>query len=115
MAFAIEDFGRTALDDHARTLGVPVGALVSQAVLYYLALRDSERTAARIPRFTRSEAPSGVTMTIELELEESEWSALEVASVDERLPIERLVEHIALLFLADIDAGRVEVRIGEDD
>jgi hypothetical protein len=114
IALGIEDFGRTALDDQARTLGVPVGALVSHAVRYYLALRDSERTATRIPRFTRTEEPAEVTMAVELELEESEWSALELASVEERLPIERLVEHVALLFLADVDAGRVKVRTGEE-
>jgi hypothetical protein len=115
MALTIEDFGRTAIRDRARALGVPVDALVSQAVLYYLAQRGGERTATRIPRFTRSDAAPDATLTIELELEESEWSALELASVEERLPVERLVEHIALLFLADIDSGRVAVRIvGED-
>jgi hypothetical protein len=114
MALTIEDFGRTALGDHARTLDVPVDALITQAVLYYLALRSNERAATRIPSFTRSEAPADATMTVELALDESDWSALEQDATKQRLRIERLVEHVALLFLADIDAGRVAVRVVDE-
>ena len=114
IALTIEDFGRTALGDHARDLGVPVDALVTQAVLYYLALLGSERTATRIPSFSRSEAPEGAMMKVELALDESEWSALEQDATKQRLPIERLVEHVVLLFLADIDAGRVAVRVVDE-
>lgn len=115
LALGLEEFGRTALETHARSLGVPVGALVGQAALYYLAIRASDRAATRIPRFSRGEAQADATFTVELELEESEWSALEVDSVQRRLSIERLVEHIALLFLADVDSGRVALRIAAED
>jgi hypothetical protein len=37
-----------------------------------------------------------------------------VEAVHQRVPVERLIEHAALLFLADVDSGRVAVRILEE-
>jgi hypothetical protein len=111
---ALEEFGRISLEDRARALAVPVSALVRQAALYYLAVRGGERTALMIPRFARERDAPDRPLAVTVALEEAEWGALEVEAVHQRVPIERLIEHAALLFLADIDSGRVAVRIVED-
>jgi hypothetical protein len=115
VTLALEEFGRTTLEDRARALAVPVSALVRQATLYYLAVRGSERTALRIPRFAREHGAQNGPLAVSVELEEAEWSALEVEAVHQRVPLERVIEHAALLFLADIDSGRVAVRIVDDE
>jgi hypothetical protein len=114
VTLSLEQFGHTALEARAVDFDVPVSALVRQAALYYLAVRGSERTALRIPRFAR-EAQGEHRMELEVELDEADWSALEVEAVHQRVPIERLLEHAVLLFLADIDSGRVAARILDDD
>jgi hypothetical protein len=55
-------------------------------------------------------APAGHVV---LELREGDWSALEVEPVHQNVPLERLLEHAALLFLAEIDAGRMAIRVVE--
>jgi hypothetical protein len=114
VTLALEQFGRTSLEARASQLDVPVGALVRQAALYYLAIRGSNRSALRIPRFARERSDEG-GFRVEVELDEADWSALEVEAVRQRVPVERLIEHAAMLFLADVDSGRVAVRIVEDD
>lgn len=115
VTLSLEQFGRTSLETRASDLDVPVGALVRQAALYYLAVRGSNRSALRIPRFARGEPADDGHLDLAVELDEADWSALEVEAVHQRVPIERLLEHAALLFLADVDSGRVAVRILEDE
>jgi hypothetical protein len=114
VTLSLEDFGRTSLESRARDLDVPVSALVRQAALYYLTVRGSERSALRIPRFAREPAGDG-RLELSIQLDEADWSALEVEAVHQRVPVERLLEHAALMFLADVDSGRVAVRIVEED
>ena len=112
VTLTLEQFGRTSLETRALALDVPVGALVRQAVLYYLAVRGGSRSALSIPRFARDrpETPDD-RLDVTFELDEADWSALEVEAVHQRVPLERLIEHAALLFLADVDSGRIAVRI----
>ena len=114
IALGLEGFGRTALEDRRRALNVSVAALLRQAVLYFLSLRGSDRTAPRVPRFALRDAPP-TTFTVGLELAACEWSDLEAESARLRLPLELVVEHSALLFLADIDSGRLVARIAARD
>ena len=114
LRLALQEFGRASLERRARELDIPVGALVRQAALYYLAVRGSERSALRVPRFARApRSPDGVELA--LELDQGDWSALEVEAVRQRVPLERLIEHAAMLFLADLDSGRVTMRILEEE
>ena len=115
VTLTLERFGRTSLETRALALDVPVSALVRQAALYYLAVRGGSRSALSIPRFARErpEVPDH-RLDVTLELDEADWSALEVEAVHQRVPLERLIEHAALLFLADVDSGRVAVRIVEE-
>ena len=117
VTLTLEEFGRTSLETRGRTLDVPVSALVRQAALYYLAVRGSDRSAIRIPRFARERGKhvGNGRLDVTLELDEADWSALEVEAVHERVELERLIEHAALLFLADLESGRAAVRIAEED
>jgi hypothetical protein len=45
----LDAFASTALEDEARAMNVSVEELASFALLYYLADRDSGRTARRLP------------------------------------------------------------------
>ena len=107
----LEDFALGSLEAHARALGVPLDALVRQAARYYLAVQSDHRPATRLPRFARERGAAGEAVGLTLELDEADWGALEVAAVHERVPLARVIEHAALLFLADIDSGRVAVWI----
>jgi hypothetical protein len=109
----LEDFARGSLEAHARALGVPLDALVRQAARYYLAVRSDHRPATRLPRFTRERGAAGDAVGLTLELDEADWGGLEVEALHERVPVARIIEHAALLFLADIDSGRVAVWIVE--
>jgi hypothetical protein len=114
LTLALDEFGQSSLEDHARALKVPLAAIVSQAALYFLAQRGEERAAMTIPRFARGRPYShGRGLELALELHEEDWSTLEVEAVHQKVPLERLLEHAALLFLADIDAGRVAIRVVE--
>jgi hypothetical protein len=50
----LDGFAYETIAEEAARLGVPVEELVSFAVLYYLADRDSGRIARRIPPFGRA-------------------------------------------------------------
>ena len=114
LTLSLQQFGRASLERRARQLDIPVSALVRQAVLYYLAVRGSERSALRVPRFARVQQPGTDGVELSLALDHADWSALEVEAVRLRVPLERLIEHAAMLFLADLDSGRVAMRILEE-
>jgi hypothetical protein len=109
----LEDFARGSLEARARALGVPLDAFVRQAARYYLAVRSDDRPATRPPRFARERGAAGDGVGLTLELDEADWGGLEVEALRERVSVARIIEHAALLFLADIDSGRVAVWIVE--
>jgi predicted transcriptional regulator len=113
----IDGFTLAALEELAMGLAVRPSALLRQAVLHFLSEREAGRLTAKVPRFVRQREADGssVTRTVELELDESDWSALEVEAVAQRVSLETLLEHAALLFIADVDSGRLAVRIAADE
>jgi hypothetical protein len=111
----LEDFARSSLEARARALGVPLDALVRQAARYYLAVQGDHRPATRLPRFARERGAAGDPVGLTLELDEADWGGLEVAAVHERVPLARVIEHAAVLFLADMNSGRVAVWIVASD
>ncbi len=56
LTLALDGFARESIEQEATRLGVPVGELVSFAVLYYLADIDSGRIARQV---CRSPYPGG--------------------------------------------------------
>jgi predicted DNA-binding ribbon-helix-helix protein len=115
LELALTDFSRSSLEEMARRQGVSVSTLLARATLYYLVERESDRQAARVPRLPREpsvEKKDGV-LRVTIELRAAAWRDLDRATESEGLSVERLLEHAALLFLADLESGRVAARLLE--
>jgi hypothetical protein len=114
MTLPFDEFGETTLASQAEALDVPRAGIVKQAALYFLAERFSDRLARRIPFFAREEAgEEGIDLT--LEFDQEDWDALQQESDDQQTSLERLLVHATLLLLADLDSGRVAIRILEEE
>lgn len=99
-ALALGEFARASLQEEADRNGVPLEALIGDAAGHYLAGRHEPRPARRLPRFLEEPAsPSAAPMR--LDLGTAEWRALEEEAEAEGAPLERVLEHAALLYLAD--------------
>ena len=115
ISLKLDEFGRASLVAQARSLGLPPAGAVRQAALYFLAERGSDRAARRVPRFAR-QMPSGAEgMEFALALDEADWLALEDEAEEQHVTLERLLVHALLMLLADLDSGRVAVRILDDE
>jgi hypothetical protein len=81
-----------------------------QAIRYYLADRGSQRPEWPVPRFLPTH-DGARSVELELQMEEDLWHSLEEEAERQHVPAERLVDHAAFYFAADLDAGRVTLRI----
>ena len=84
---------------------------VSRAVLYYQAELPASRIAMSAPRFKPPGHGSPRDLALGIPSEAGERMKAEAARQD--APLEQLYEHATLLYLADIDAGRVADRVLE--
>jgi hypothetical protein len=100
----LDTFGQESLDRLMQEgEGSPASAFRT-AALYYLADRESGRTAWRAPRF-QSKRPSGDGLRIVFD--DDTWAALEEEADRQNVETEELVVHALLYFLADLDSGRL--------
>ena len=101
-------FTRASLEEQAARRGTELSELVHAALVYYFADHDSGRPGWRVPRFaaTPQDAES-----LELELTDEEWDSLAYEARRQDADVERLVEHLTLYYLADLEAGRITARI----
>ncbi len=105
-----DDFGHRALEEQSRRFELSRDDFLRLATLHFLTDLESERAATRVPSFRRGpEQEGGLTLALELEI--SAWRSLEEEAARQRVRLERLLEHAVLYFIADIDAGRVTLRI----
>jgi len=83
----------------------PVEAVVRLAALHHLSALESNRMAARFPRFRRSHAGQArlveETLRIEFRLDEPAWGALEDSALRQRTTLELLIEHAVWCYLAN--------------
>lgn len=103
-------FGLDSLESEARRQRLALATLLRHAIQYYLAERRSGRLAGRVPPFARQEAGGG-EISVAVELEGSEWRRIEEAAALERVSVPALVRHAAMLYLADIDSGKLASRL----
>jgi hypothetical protein len=103
---ALGEFTRTLVDQQGRD---PT-RLVREAVVYYLS--DSDRPAWRHPRLA-SEPENQVRL--DLTLPKSDWRGLERQVEEQGVPLESLLEHVVLYYLADLDSGRAAARLVDGD
>jgi hypothetical protein len=114
LTLSLEEFGASTLEGEAERYSVSPAELGRQAVRYYLSDRDSGRMALRVPRL--SEDPSRKpALELRLDLDPHDWLELEEEAERQQVSVERLLEHAIVYFLADLDAGRVERRMLEED
>ncbi len=105
-----DEFGWSALEDRARDERLSLDELVAQAVTYYERELDEERQATRVPRFSPP-AIGRETRRLTIELVDGTMRGLEREAERQGVALERLIGHAALLYLADVEAGRVAERI----
>ena len=87
--------------------------MIQQAVRHWLEVRGSQRLSVRAPRFGQS---GSVTATrVRVRLAGSEWEALERSAADQGVTLERLLVHVVVLVLADLDSGRLAVHVARSD
>lgn len=110
ISITFDEFGWSVLEGEARAEGLELDRLVSLACAYYKSELATERTATRVPRFDQS-AAERETRLLELELDAQSLRLLEQEAEDQELELERLIEHAAIFYLADLDAGRVAERV----
>jgi hypothetical protein len=104
-----DEFGWESFEAEAEREGEAVEELLARAFSYFdLELRRA-RAAVLAPRFK----PDGLGTPREVRLEHARgcWESLEREGERQRIPLERLLEHAGLLYLADADSGRVADRV----
>ncbi len=89
-----------------------VRARLVRAVRLYLNDRDSNRPGWAYPAFLPDRGRGAVK--VELSVEEDLWRAFEEEAGRQDVSTSQLVEHAALLYAADVDAGRITQRILDD-
>jgi hypothetical protein len=109
MTLRLDSFGRQALSEFVDERRDSASAVVRTASLYYLADRDSGRSAWRVPRFVRSQPEVD---GLEVDLDDDTFDALRQEATGQGVDPARLAEHALLYFLADLDGGRLAERLG---
>ena len=110
---SLEEFGASTLEAEAERLFVSPAELGRYAVRYYLSDRDSERMAWKVPRMSHDTGRQQ-GLELELDLDPDTWRDLGEEAERQEVSVERLLTHAIIYFLADLDAGRVELRMLEE-
>jgi hypothetical protein len=113
LTLSLDEFGASTLEAEAERYSVSTTGLARHAVHYYLSDLDSGRMALRVPRLPQA-GPRGPALELALDLDADSWNELDREAERQEVPLERLLEHAIVYFLADLDAGRVERRMLED-
>lgn len=106
---SFDEFGWQALEERAAKERIGLEDLVALALRHYESELEGGRAATDVPRFRR--AARGESRTLGLEIDEGVKRRLQQEADRRGVALERVYEHAALLFLADLDAGRVAERI----
>ena len=111
ISLTFDEFGWSTLDDHARAEGLELDRLLALACSHYASELGGERMALRVPRF--EEGAEQETRSFVLNLSAEALQQLEREAKRQEIQLDRLLEHAAMLYIADLDAGRVAKRIIE--
>lgn len=109
----VSEFALDALVGPKRNGNGQTSVRVARAIRFYLSDRDSGRPGWRYPGFLR-EREAGAGVELELSIEASLWSSIESEAEAQGVSVSQLVEHAALYFAAEMDAGRATERIVGD-
>jgi hypothetical protein len=114
LSLVLDEFGASALEEHAERFSVAPGELASRAARYYLSDRGSGRLALRVPQLPKAAARQPA-LQLTVELDQASWRELEAEATRQEVSTEALLEHAIMYFLADVDSGRLERRMLEDE
>ena len=114
LLLSLEEFGASTLEAEAERFLVSPAELGGYAVRYYLSDRTSERMAWKVPSLPRDTGPQPA-LELKLDLNPDTWRDLDKEAERQEVSVERLLTHAIIYFLADLDAGRVELRMLEED
>ena len=114
LTLALDEFGAAAIEEQAAHYSLSPAELARRAARYYLADLGSARMALRVPHLETGGAAKR-SMPLEIDLDAGSWHGLEAEAKRQHVPLDALVVHAILYFLADLDSGRVGQRILEDE
>jgi predicted DNA-binding protein len=113
LPLSLSPFGWASLEARAGADGFELDQLVEQACAHYASELGAGRPATDLPRFDPEE-PDGRVRTVSLELDQSCVERLdEEAQRQGGVSRARHVRHATLMYLADLEAGRVADRLAE--
>jgi GNAT superfamily N-acetyltransferase len=117
LTLRFDEFGWERLESEARRDGAGLDDLLSRAAAYFYAEWPTGRASTLAPGFKPD--ARGEPREVQLEGDAECWVGLESEARRQGIPVERLLEHAALLYLADSDSGRLAERVldraDEDD
>lgn len=104
-----DEFGWESLEDEAQRQRISLEAVVARAAEYFESNLDSGRMAVRVPPFAQKPGSAG-GQELRLNLRARTWDSLRDEAARQQVPLERLLEHAALYYLADLHDGRIADR-----
>jgi hypothetical protein len=110
ISVGFDDFGWSALQNQAHTDGLELDQLIDLACSYYESQLGSGRTAMLVPRFDQPTSQRD-DRVLQLEMGAETRRRLDQEALRQGVGLERLLEHAAMFYLADLDAGRVTEQI----
>jgi hypothetical protein len=114
LSLALDEFGAAALEQQAERFSVSPAEVASRAARYYVSDLDSGRLALRVPRLAKG-VGGKPALSLRVELDDDSLRQLDAEATRQDVPVEALLRHAVLYFLADLDSGRVERRMLEDE
>jgi hypothetical protein len=106
LVLRMDEFGRQAVDAIARRRRGSQSAAVRTASLYYLADRDADRPAWRVPAFVRDGLPKRGD-GLQVALDDDTWRAVSEEADRQNVSGETLLRHALLYLHADLESGRL--------
>jgi hypothetical protein len=88
----------------------PSSADVVRVIRFYLSERGGEAAGWAYPDLLRQGRPEE-EVEVELEIDESLWGQMEREAERQGVTVTQLLEHAALYYAAELDAGRLTERI----
>lgn len=105
-----DQFGWNELERQARAERTDLPRLLAQAFTHFASELGGERPATNAPRL-HPPPLEREARTLTLELDPECLQTLRSEAENQGLALPRLLEHAALLYLADVESGRVAERI----
>jgi len=94
--------------------GEAVSAAAVRAIRCYLEDKGAGGPGWRYPGFRRGNLEKDGKVGLHLSIDDGLWRALEAEAERQGVSSQQMIEHAALYFAAEVDAGRVTQRIIDD-